>query len=148
LVCDGRGTPLGAVISPGQSNDGAWFEKAMGSVSIPQQRGRPKNRPICVIADKGYDAGHVREYLRSRHIQAVIPPKKLGEGRKCHKRGPKPKTNNKKYKQRNIIERLIGWLKYCRRISSRYEKYQNSFLAMVHLAFIKLYLKNHFSDTT
>jgi hypothetical protein len=30
--------------------------------------------------------------------------------------------DKEKYRQRNIFERLIGWLKECRRVFSRYEK--------------------------
>ena len=39
-----------------------------------------------------------------------------------------------KYRQRNIIERMFGWLKKNRRICYRYDKLVTSFLAMVSLA--------------
>ena len=148
LVCDGKGNPLGAVISGGQRNDSAFFEQALRSVSIIQEHGRPKTRPQSVMADKGYDFRSVRTCLRKRNITAVIPQRKMPETWRCHKRGPKPKTNMKLYKERNVIERLIGWLKYCRRIATRFEKYATTFLAMVRLAFIKFYLKKYFSDIT
>ena len=147
LVCDGHGNPLGAVISGGHRNDSALFEQALKSVSIPQKLGRPKTKPRAVVADKGYDFSPVRYYLRKRNIEAVIPPRKMPESWQCHKRGPKPKTNFKLYKERNVIERFIGWMKNCRRIATRFEKYANSFLAMVNVAFIKFYLKKYFSDT-
>ena len=53
-----------------------------------------------------------------------------------------------KYKEPNVIERLIGWLKNCRRIASRFEKNAHNFMAMINLAFINLYLEKYFSDTT
>ena len=147
LVCDSKGNPLGAVISGGHRHDCAIFEQVMESVSILQQRGRPRNKPQAVIADKGYDFGNVRSYLRKRQIQAIIPQRKLPESWKCHKRGTKPKMDRKNYKKRNMVERFIGWMKYCRRIATRYEKYADSFLAMIKIAFIKFYLKKYFSDT-
>ena len=147
MVCDGYGNPLGAVISGGHRNDLAFFEQAIRSVSIPQKKGKPKTKPKAVVADKGYDFSPVRSYLSKRKIKAVIPQRKMPEAWKCHKRGPKPKTDFKVYKERNIIERLIGWLKNCRRIATRFEKHESSFLAMVKLAFIKFYLKKYFSDT-
>lgn len=39
-----------------------------------------------------------------------------------------------KYTQRNIIERMFGWLKGSRRIGTRYDKLAESFAAMVSLA--------------
>ncbi|MFM7021442.1 MAG: IS5 family transposase, partial [Flavobacteriales bacterium] len=144
VVCDGYGNPLGAVISGGHRNDAALFEQTLKSVSIPQRRGRPKTKPNAVIADKGYDFSPVRKYLQGRNIKAVIPSRKMPDHWKCHKRGPKPKTNFKIYKERNVVERLIGWVKNCRRIATRFEKYAHSFLSMVKLAFIKFFLKKYF----
>jgi len=47
------------------------------------------------------------------------------------KRKPKPKLpwlfDRPKYRQRNIIERMFGWLKESRRIGARYDKLARSF---------------------
>lgn len=45
------------------------------------------------------------------------------------------------YRGRNIIERLVGWLKEHRRLATRFEKLATSFLAMVKLAFIRRYFR-------
>ncbi|NOX57677.1 MAG: transposase [Planctomycetes bacterium] len=45
------------------------------------------------------------------------------------------------YRNRNIIERLIGWLKECRRIFSSYEKTAKNYGGMSKMAFILRYLK-------
>ena len=45
------------------------------------------------------------------------------------------------YRERNIIERLIGWLKECRRIFWRFEKTAKNFGGMIKMAFIQRYLK-------
>jgi transposase len=45
------------------------------------------------------------------------------------------------YRDRNIVERLIGWLKECRRVFSRFEKTAKNFFCMVLIAFIQRYLK-------
>lgn len=39
-----------------------------------------------------------------------------------------------KYRQRNIIERMFGWLKENRRIVTRFDKLVKSYAAMVSLA--------------
>ena len=45
------------------------------------------------------------------------------------------------YKRRNIVERLIGWLKECRRVFSRFEKTAKNFGGILKLAFIQRYLR-------
>ncbi|KPW48599.1 Transposase [Pseudomonas syringae pv. berberidis] len=39
-----------------------------------------------------------------------------------------------KYRQRNIIERMFGWLKENNRIGTRYDKLAKSYAAMITLA--------------
>lgn len=50
------------------------------------------------------------------------------------------------YRQRNIIERCISWLKECRRLATRFEKLAVNFLAMIKVAILERYLKIAFSD--
>jgi transposase len=45
------------------------------------------------------------------------------------------------------VERRIGWIKNCRRLAQRYDKLAISFLAMVKLLFIRIYLPIAFPDT-
>ena len=94
----------------------------MQQVSIPTRRGRPRNRPEEVVADKGYDASYLRRYLSKRGIKAMIPEKKQREGTKRRKKGPRPRFNKETYKERASVEQSIGWLKEYRRIATRYEK--------------------------
>jgi len=52
------------------------------------------------------------------------------------------------YANRNAIERLIGWLKECCRLTNRYEKYALCSLAVVKLPFVRLCFRGiEFSDT-
>lgn len=119
----------------------------MRQVSIPTRRGRPRNRPQEVVADKGYDASYLRRYLAKRGIKAMIPEKKLRKGTRRRKKGPRPRFDKNTYKERASVEQSIGWLKEYRRIATRYEKLAVNFLAMVKLAFIRRYFKSHLSDT-
>lgn len=119
----------------------------MAKISVPQARGRSRNRPDQVVADRAYSSDRIRTYLRSRGIKTTIPEKKLRPGTKRRKKGPHPKFDKQTYKERNVVERLFAWIKECRRIATRFEKRAVNFLAMVNLAFIKIYFKKHFSDT-
>jgi transposase len=49
--------------------------------------------------------------------------------------------NKEIYKDRNIVERLIGWLKENRRIFSRFEKTAKNFAGMIKLGFIRQYFR-------
>jgi transposase len=44
------------------------------------------------------------------------------------------------YRERNMVERLVGRLKEYRRIATRYEKLAASYLAFVHLAALRIWL--------
>ncbi len=44
------------------------------------------------------------------------------------------------YRERNVVERLVGRLKEFRRIATRYDKLAASYLAFVQLASIRLWL--------
>jgi transposase len=81
----------------------------LDEVSIPSsQRGRPRKRCKWLLADKGYDAEALRRYCDQYRMQPVIPLRSM-------KRKPKPGLprlfDRPKYRQRNIIERMFGWLK-------------------------------------
>ena len=44
------------------------------------------------------------------------------------------------YRERSVVERLVGWLKEFRRIATRYDKLAASYLAFVQLASIRIWL--------
>lgn len=95
--------------------------------------------------EKGYDAEHLRQYCDRYRMQPVIPQRTM-------KRKPKPGLprlfDRPKYRQRNIIERMFGWLKENRRIGTRYDKLARSFGAMVTLACTLQCLWQYFSYRT
>ncbi len=66
------------------------------------------------------------------------------------KRKPKPGLprlfDRPKYRQRNIIERMFGWLKENRGIVTRFDKLAKSHAAMVSLACVMRCMRRLFSD--
>ncbi len=89
---------------------------------------RRRRRPSAVAGDKGYSYPRIRGWLSKRSIEAVIPSRADQ---------PNVRINKRKYRRRNVVERCIGWLKWCRRVATRYEKLAESYLAMVKLAMIQ-----------
>lgn len=115
--------PLGALVTAGQSHESTSFETLMDTINIGRRR-----RPGAVAGDKAYSVPWIRAWLSRRGIETVIPTRKDQERQRLNKR---------KYRRRNVVERCISWLKWCRRVATRYEKLAESFLGMVKLAMIQ-----------
>jgi len=64
---------------------------------------------------------------------AVIPPRS--------NRIVQQKYDKHLYKERNLIERMLGKLKQFRRVATRYEKTKIAFMSFVLIASILLWLK-------
>jgi transposase len=98
--------------------------------------GEPVAWPAALAGDKGYRADWIDEVLLELEITPVIP------SQANQNREARPVAFDRElYRQRNIVERLIGWLKECRRIFSRFEKTAVNFGGMVKMAFIERYLR-------
>jgi transposase len=152
LVCDGLGNPLTAILTPGQQHESTVCTELLANVRVRTSTGggRPHTRPKLVVADRGYDAGDFRRYLHRRGIRCVIPEKRVPAGKRRRRRGRPPTFCRATYRQRNVVERLVGWIKEHRRIATRFEKRASSFMAMVKLSFVRRYLRmlERFSGST
>ncbi len=115
--------PLGALLTAGQAHESTSFEALMNTVNISRRR-----RPNAVAGDKAYSFARIRAWLSQRGIEAVIPSRS---------NQARVRISKRKYRGRNVVERCIGWLKWCRRVATRYEKLAESYLAMVKLAMIQ-----------
>jgi transposase len=75
----------------------------------------------------------IRGWLRSRGIGIVIPTRTNQRRVQAFDR--------EAYRDRNVVERCVGWLKEARRVGTRYEKLARNFLAMVRIAIIRRLLR-------
>jgi len=138
-LTDGRGLPLEVLVSAGQRHESCFFEPLLEGL-LAQGR-----RPAHVLGDKGYSAPRIRRWLTERAIAPVIPHR--ADEHKLH---PElSKVDLPRYRKRNVIERTIGLLKQSRSVATRFDKLPKCFLAIIKLAFIRLYLRRvDSSDTT
>jgi IS5 family transposase len=74
IVVDRNGVPLAVTISGSNVHDSKWLEVTVDAIAplrLPgKRRGRPRQRPVKLHADKGYDYARCRQALRRR---GVIP---------------------------------------------------------------------------
>lgn len=137
LLCDGNGLPLHFHLTPGQSHEASVLDELLISADacLLDEDGGRIAWPQKLGGDKGYRADWIDQYLLELGIQPVIPSKENED------RAARPVPFNKAaYRRRNIIERLIGWLKENRRVFSRFEKTAKNFGGMLKLAFIRQFL--------
>jgi len=134
IACDRSGVFFETILSPGQDHESTYFEELMETISVPSRRGRSKKRPKMLCGDKGYSAGHIRAWSKSRRIKAVIPYKSNEKGRLLP-------FDKETYRQRNQVERMIGRLKEYRRIATRYDKLSVHYHASIKIASIRNLLK-------
>ncbi|WP_338014316.1 IS5 family transposase [Sphingomonas cavernae] len=123
-LADARGRPVAFHLTGGEAADCTAYDTLIRL---------PDRAPAALLADKGYDTNAIRADLASRSIQAVIPARSNRRERIEHDR--------QLYRQRNGIERMFGKLKINRAVATRYDQTPSSFLGMVHLAAIRLWIK-------
>ena len=133
LRCDRRGKPLAFVLTAGERNERTALPELMSRGAVNRSGpGRPRLRPRTVIGDRGYTGQPSRDYLRCRGISAIIPQFRTEKVRRL--------MDWSSYRERNVVERLVGRLKEYRRIATRYDKLAESYLAFVQFAAIRLWL--------
>jgi transposase len=100
---------------PGQRHDCIGVEPLISGVAFG-----------VLLADKAFDNNWLRAELNDRGAIAVIPPKAT--------RKETIDCDSEMYKWRHLIENFFCKLKEFRRIATRYEKTDDSYRAMIHLA--------------
>lgn len=125
------------LVTAGQVHESTLLEAAVEAVRLRRPgRGRPRTRPASLAGDKGYSQPRIRRYLARRGIKAVIP--RRSDQRPDDRR---VKFDRQAYRRRNVVERCVGRLREYRRVGTRYEKLAASYLAVLHVACIREWLK-------
>ena len=122
VVVDGRGIPLGKHLHSASPAEVRLAEKTLASIRVGRRdhAGRPRQKPLRVIADKAYDSDPLRKRCGTR-IELICP----------HKRNRvRPATQDgralRRYRRRWIVERTFAWLGNFRRLVVRYDRSSRS----------------------
>lgn len=122
-IVDGLGNPVAFILSAGNENDSTHAIELMNKVDINGSN---------LLGDKAYGTKEILSYIKSQGAAAVIPPK----------------SNVKEpwevdyclYKERHLVECFFQKIKWFRRVATRYDKLDKSFLAFVYMAAIMIWL--------
>lgn len=110
LITDGRGIPIGFVLTGANVHDSMPFEPLIDAVPpVRGKRGRPRRRPRKLHADKAYDHRRCRAACHRRKIKPRIARRGID-------------TSQKLGRHRWVIERTFAWFNKLRRLTIRYER--------------------------
>jgi len=138
MTCDASGVPIHFKLSPGQAHENQTLESLLNEIDDQMRTGNGEvvPWPQYIAGDKGYRSNSNDEMFLDMDVTPVIPTKRNED--------PADRQvdfDREKYRDRNIIERLFGWLKECRAVFSRFEKTAINYAGMVKLAFIQRYFR-------
>lgn len=112
-------------------------EATIAQVKVPRRRGRPRTKPVRIIADKGYDSDPLRRRLKRRGIELIVPyraydrKKPFYDGRKL-----------RRYKRRWKVERTNAWLGNFRRVVIRWDRLLSVYQGFFHVACLMITVRH------
>lgn len=121
MVCDGHGILLAVVVTAGQRHETQAVAEVLNRARRPRRAGS-RRWPKKAAADKGYSYRGVRTWLGRHHIEPVIPTRR--------DQPRDPDFDKPTYRRRNVIERAVGWFKWCRALATRYDKLAVNYVAL------------------
>lgn len=134
FLVDKNGIPLSVEITKAGGSDHLFALPVVDQIKIVNgRRGRPRTRPVKLVADRGYAARGFRNELRKRSIRHQIPVTNPGGNVKCFKGRP-PNYQPLLYKARWKVERTIAWLSNFRRVNVCFDRITGVYKAFCVLA--------------
>lgn len=121
---DAHGNPIDFEITGGEVHDVKVAPKIISKIETAEH----------IVGDKGYDSENVRDQIRAKGINPVIP-------RKSNSIKPNPEFDSHIYKLRHLVENLFARLKHYRSIATRFEKLARNFKSMVYIACSLIWIK-------
>lgn len=125
LRVNGAGLPMRSEITPGQTSDHPGFDLVMAD-NLPE--------PCVLLADRGYGSDNVRTTMEARNVVPVIS---MRQSRKL-----RVAADRTLCRVRNLVERRFNKLKNARRVATRYDKTAASFLGVIEVTFIRIWLRH------
>ncbi len=109
-LVDGHGLPLVTLITPGQAGDSPMLLPLLAALEVARPVGRPRTRPDRLRGDKAYSSKAIRQHLRDRGIESVIPEPRGQQGRRKTAWFPRRETRDLRPHRLQEPERRRAWL--------------------------------------
>ncbi len=122
MSVDGLGNPLRFTLTGGQSHDITQAKALIADYACDH-----------VIADKAYDSDDFLQSIIDSGAVPVIPPRS--------NRQESHPYDAHLYRERHLVECFIGKIKHYRRIFSRFEKLDRSYLGFLHFIGALIWLR-------
>ncbi|MGA2923596.1 MAG: IS5 family transposase [Candidatus Sulfotelmatobacter sp.] len=129
VLVDGQSLPLRVRLESASPHAVTLAEATLQEVSVPQPKGRPRQKPERVIADTACDSDPLRQRLQKRGIELIVPYRENNQQRR-YEDGRKLR----RYKRRWIVERTNSWLGQFPRLLVRHEHLLSTYRAFFYLA--------------
>jgi transposase len=131
VVVDGAGLPLGNHLQSASPAEVKLVEATLATIRIGRRHraGRPRQKPVRLIADRAYDSDPLRKQLAARGIELIVPHRK-------NRRKPPTQDGRalRRYKRRWTVERTFAWLGNFRRLIVRHDRSLTVYQAFFHIA--------------
>jgi putative transposase len=125
LLTDGRGAPVGIAVGGANTPDFKLMRSTVESMPVPRPAlADGQLQHLCV--DLGYDYDEVRRLAEEFGFTLHLPPRRH--------QTKKVKRSVRKKARRWVVERTHSWLTRFRRLLVRWEKREDTYLAMLHFA--------------
>jgi transposase len=133
------------LVTAGQRHERTQLGSLLDTIRVPRPGGlgRPRKRPVHLVADRGYSYTICPRLLRRRGIAHTIPERsdqQAARARRGTRGGRPPRVDAARYRQHNVVERAIARLKHHRAIATRYDKLAVSYHTWLVLAALLLWL--------
>jgi transposase len=122
VTVDALGNPLRVRLTAGQRHDSTQAQSLLEGYEC-----------VYVIADRGYAAEALHDWIIQQGATPVIPP---------HQNSKHPRDYDTwLYRERHLVECFINKIKHFRRVFSRFDKLARRYLGFVQLASVLIWLR-------
>ena len=124
VITDAEGVPFAIRLTGANRHDVTQLLPLVDAIPpIAGKVGRPRSKPDCVQADRGYDSEPHRQELRRKGIEPVLAKRRTAHGSGLGL-------------FRWVVERTLYWLHQFRRLRVRYERRADIHEALLEIACI------------
>src|SRR2546428_2863264 len=131
VVVDGQGLPLGKHLCSASPHEARLAETTLATIRVSRRThaGRPRQKPLRLIADRGYDSDPLRTRLAARGIE-LIAPHRWNRSKPVTQVG----RSLRRFRRRWEVERTFARIGNVRHLVVRYDRTLKIFSTIFHIA--------------